>query len=245
MSSILRLWKWVAAVASFFFHFTLGGFVVVGVMVTVFVVSRINGSGPSAMDFLPGLDNRPSLSLLASADVLSQAAEPEVEEVEANVPALTPSQRRVADSLAKRYRVSSMAIEPLVAKAFEVGKAESVDPLLILSVMAIESNFNPYAQSPVGAQGLMQVIPHFHMDKFEDSRDPRAWFDPDNNIVAGARVLKTYLRNAGSVSGALQVYAGAANDVETQYANKVLAEKQRLEQAAGRDGDQKRRGVRA
>jgi len=48
-----------------------------------------------------------------------------------------------------------------------VGQQVGLDPLLILAVMAIESRFNPIAESVMGAKGLMQVIPKLHRDKLE------------------------------------------------------------------------------
>ena len=63
-----------------------------------------------------------------------------------------------------------MAPEPLAAlvtEAYEIGKRTKLDPTLILAIIAIESSFNPFAQKPVGAQGLMQVMTSVHTDKYE------------------------------------------------------------------------------
>src|SRR5690606_2321050 len=80
---------------------------------------------------------------------------------------LERQQQRVADWIARRYRVASDATQLFVTTAYRTAKELKLDPLLILSVMAIESRFNPFAESPVGAQGLMQVMSHVHKDKFE------------------------------------------------------------------------------
>ncbi|MGH8807726.1 MAG: transglycosylase SLT domain-containing protein, partial [Noviherbaspirillum sp.] len=77
-------------------------------------------------------------------------------------------QQWVTSWLAKRYRVATDATDMLVSAAYLTAKEIKLDPLLILSVMAIESRFNPFAESPVGAQGLMQVMSKVHRDKFED-----------------------------------------------------------------------------
>ena len=67
----------------------------------------------------------------------------------------------------------------------EASKRYEVDPLLVHSVMHAESNFNPLAMSPKGAQGLMQLIPAT-AQRF-GAADP---MDPKQNIEAGVRYLK-------------------------------------------------------
>ncbi|MDP2977635.1 MAG: lytic transglycosylase domain-containing protein, partial [Thiobacillus sp.] len=102
-----------------------------------------------------------------------------------------------------------------------------------LSVMAIESSFNPFAQSPVGAQGLMQVMTRVHSDKYEAFGGKLAAFDPVANLRVGALVLQEYIRRTGTVEGGLRYYVGAANlPNDGGYAAKVLAEHARLLQVA-------------
>jgi len=102
--------------------------------------------------------------------------------------------------------------------------------LLIIAVIAIESRFNPIAESGMGAKGLMQIIPKFHGDKLEAFGGEQAVFEPEANIHVGARILKEYLRRTGNLGIALQMYAGALDDSEDQYTRKVLSEHDRLRQ---------------
>lgn len=136
--------------------------------------------------------------------------------------------RALAAHLSRRYLVSEKAMENLVAAAHEAGRSEGLDPLLILAVMGVESGFNPLAESVAGAKGLMQVIPKYHWEKFP-SVGEQAVLDPRNNIAAGARILKEYLRHTGDLVAALQKYAGAIDDPVGVYSSKVLAEQQRLQ----------------
>ena len=146
---------------------------------------------------------------------------------------LPKQQAAVAYWLSKKYRVAPEPVSALVVEAYEIGRRIDIDPLLLLSVMAIESSFNPFAQSPVGAQGLMQVMTRVHSDKYEAFGGKLAAFDPVANLRVGALVLQEYVRRAGSVEGGLRYYVGAANlPDDGGYAAKVLAEHARLVQVA-------------
>jgi hypothetical protein len=145
--------------------------------------------------------------------------------------------RALAEFLAKRYRVSQEITFDLVEHAHAVGRDVGLDPLLIIAVIAIESRFNPIAESVAGAKGLMQVIPKYHTKKLEEFGGEKAVYDPATNIVIGARILKEYIRYTGSLGSALQMYAGALGDIEDQYTNRVMSEKVRLQQALSRAGN--------
>ena len=68
-------------------------------------------------------------------------------------------------------------------------RAHSIDPLLVDSVIQVESNYNPYAVSVKGAEGLMQLMPSTsRMLGVSNS------FDPGQNIEAGVKYLK-YLQD--------------------------------------------------
>ena len=105
--------------------------------------------------------------------------------------------------------------------------------ILIVAIIGIESGFNPFAESAMGAKGLMQIIPRFHMDKVPGGLDGRAFLDPVTNIQIGALVLQEAIQRRGGLAAGLQYYAGST-DPEGLYASKVMAEKARLEQAAKR-----------
>jgi soluble lytic murein transglycosylase-like protein len=146
----------------------------------------------------------------------------------------TREQRALAEFIARRYRVAESASHEFVAAAFRVGREFSLDPVLILAVMAIESRYNPVAESSMGAKGLMQVIPRFHPEKLAGHGGEGALLDPEVNIRIGAWVLHEYLRMYGELEPALQKYAGAFDEPTSQYSAKVLAEQARLQQAIAR-----------
>jgi len=143
--------------------------------------------------------------------------------------ALEREQRAITELIARRYRVSDAAVAGFVDSAYRAGAQYHVDPLLILAVMAIESRYNPVAESTVGAKGLMQVIGKYHPEKLVHFGGEQSLLQPDINIQVGTRILREYQRRFGDVETALQMYAGALDEPTTQYAAKVLAEKARLE----------------
>jgi len=145
----------------------------------------------------------------------------------------------VSGVIARRYRISQDATRELVAAAYGEGRRIGLDPLLIVAVMAVESRFNPIAQSVGGAVGLMQVIPRYHPDQV-DHGSGESVLDPRTNIGLGARVLKAYIRQGGTEIAGLQLYNGAADDTSNGYANKVLSERQRLVDALRHSREQHR-----
>ena len=146
---------------------------------------------------------------------------------------LPKQQAAVAYWLSKKYKVAPEPLSALVAEAYAVGAKARLEPTLILAIMAIESGFNPFAQSPVGAQGLMQVMTKLHSDKYEDFGGTLAAFDPITNLRVGVKVLQGCIAKAGSLEGGLKHYVGAANLAsDGGYANKVVAEYARLYQVA-------------
>ena len=142
---------------------------------------------------------------------------------------LPKQQAKVAYWLSKKYRVAPEPISALVAEAYEIGTRSKLDPTLILAIMAVESGFNPFAQSPVGAQGLMQVMTKIHGDKYEAAGGNLAAFDPVTNLRVGVKVLQECIARAGSIEGGLRSYVGAANlEGDGGYAGKVMAEHARI-----------------
>jgi soluble lytic murein transglycosylase-like protein len=142
-------------------------------------------------------------------------------------------QQWVTSWLSKRYRVAGDAANMLVSTAYSTAHEIKLDPLLILAVMAIESGLNPFAESPMGAQGLMQVMAKVHHDKFQSLGGVQAALNPAANIRVGSQILKDYVTRGGSVEAGLKTYVGAAAfENDSGYGYRVLAEYNRLKQVS-------------
>jgi len=167
-------------------------------------------------------------TLMASAepDAISRATATDPKE-------LSRQQAAVAHWLARRYSVAPEPVSRLVQESWAVGQRAKVEPTLILAIIAIESRFNPFAQSAVGAQGLMQVMTRVHDEKYEAFGGTLAAFDPVTNLRVGVQVLKECIQRAGGLEEGLRYYVGAANLADdTGYAARVMAEHEMLKAVA-------------
>jgi soluble lytic murein transglycosylase-like protein len=157
------------------------------------------------------------------------AAKPLASSKGSQVAVTSQQQKSVTNWLSKRYRVAGDAANMLVSAAYVTAKEVKLDPLLILAVMAIESGLNPFAESPVGAQGLMQVMSKLHHEKFQEMGGVKAALNPVANIKVGSLILKDYVSRGGSIEAGLKMYVGAAAfDTDFGYGSRVLAEYRRL-----------------
>jgi soluble lytic murein transglycosylase-like protein len=150
---------------------------------------------------------------------------------------LPKQQAAVASWISRRYKVAPEPISRLVQEAWAVGSKAGLDPTLILAIMAVESSFNPFAQSPVGAQGLMQVMTRVHDDKYTAFGGNHAAFDPISNLRVGVQVLRECIARAGSLRDGLRYYVGAALiESDGGYVGRVLAEQTYMRSVADGKG---------
>jgi len=174
--------------------------------------------------------NEPGLSLQAAS------AQPEATVGDDSLPtaaaptALSPRMQKALDYVKTRYKVSKEAMHPLFEAVQRISKEHGIDPLLIVAIIGIESGFKPDAKSAGGGHGLMQVIPRYHLGKIPDGLGVKGLMDPVVNIKVGTIILDDAIRRSGSPVAGLQSYNGS--DKKRLFANRVLAEKARMEVAA-------------
>ncbi|HYP83771.1 lytic transglycosylase domain-containing protein [Variovorax sp.] len=230
----------VSDVADGFFEITHNGFALLG-LATVFAVLALLARPDlrqSGEDQLMGwLEARRDALKVATAEPAADPVELEPTALERTTAAspldLPKQQAAIAYWLARKYRVAPEPLSVLVSEAYELGQRTKLEPTLILAIMAVESSFNPFAQSHVGAQGLMQVMTRVHGDKYESAGGTLTAFDPVTNMRVGVKVLLECISRAGSLEGGLRYYVGAANlQSDGGYASKVMAERARLDRVA-------------
>ena len=220
-------------------HNTLALLGLAVVAVTVFAAGQAEVRQQAEVKALEWLQGRHEARALESGDVLAGVAEQDaVTRATAIDPSsLTRQQAAVAQWISRRYKVAPEPIARLVQEAWHIGQRAALDPTLILAVMAVESSFNPFAQSPMGAQGLMQVLTRVHDDKYEAFGGTHAAFDPVSNLRVGVQVLKECIARAGSLHEGLKHYVGAANiEGDGGYVGRVLSEQTHLRAVADGKG---------
>lgn len=94
-----------------------------------------------------------------------------------------------------------------------VATRQGLNPRLLHSLVLVESSGKPSAISKKGAIGLSQV----HWPTWKHRWSKKDLLDPEKNLIAGATILKQYMRESGSLDEALRKYSGGARD----YAKKV------------------------
>ncbi len=207
------------------------------VALSVFAAGRADLRASVEQQALDWLQQRHSAR---AEDLVGYVAEPDdadsaalAKALAADPAGLNRQQAAVATWLSRRYRVAPEPVARLVQEAWQVGQRASLDPTLILAIVAIESSFNPFAQSPVGAQGLMQVMTRIHNQKYEAFGGALTAFDPVTNLRVGVQVLKECIARAGSLEAGLKFYVGSGNmEDDGGYAAKVLAEQRHLVRVA-------------
>jgi len=143
---------------------------------------------------------------------------------------LPAEQASVTYWLSRKYKVSPEPLSVLVAEAFQLGDRAQIAPTLILAIMAVESNFNPFAQSLQGGQGLMQIQPSQQLHKLADLGGPMASFDPLSNLRIGVSTLHDLSVQHGSIEAGLTAYAQATKRFDSNYLVRVVQEEQKLAQ---------------
>ena len=105
----------------------------------------------------------------------------------------------------------------LLEDVHRFARYSQLPPELVLAVIEVESRFDRFAVSRVGAQGLMQVMP-FWKDEIGRSNDNLT--DISTNLSYGCRILQFYIEQEdGRLTTALARYNGSAGS--TEYSEKV------------------------
>jgi soluble lytic murein transglycosylase-like protein len=143
---------------------------------------------------------------------------------------LNQEQVAVTHWLSRKYKISPEPLAALVSEAWSLGERSQIAPTLILSIMAIESRFNPFASGSQGGMGLMQIEPDVHSTALSPFGGRLAAFDPLTNLRVGTRHLQGLIQDSASLEDALRLYAlDSGQGSSEQYVDRVLAEQKLMD----------------
>jgi soluble lytic murein transglycosylase-like protein len=173
---------------------------------------------------------RLTLALLVCSATLSWKPAPparmDVAEAPAAAPARDardPSLEEVRARLARYHTgLAEFEIDALARTILSESRARGVSPSLVLAVIQIESGYYNFAVSPVGALGLMQIMPPtgemLARELGVPWRGPQTLFDPIVNVRFGIAYLAWLHREYGNLSTALAAYNWGPGHVSRQLA---------------------------
>ncbi len=144
---------------------------------------------------------------------LAEARDPEVDTV---VEHLAPLARQMGD--AERAALASALVE--------ASREHGLPPAFVLAVIEVESRFDPYAVSPVGALGLMQVLPSTGAPVARRLgitwRGPQTLFDPHANVRIGVAYLRELIDRYANVRAALAAYNWGPGEIDSRLRSGVV-----------------------
>ena len=146
---------------------------------------------------------------------------------------LDANQLALVQAIRAKYRIAPEPLNAIILEVFDLANRASLEPTLILAVIGIESNYNPFANSPIGAKGLMQVVPDVHAEQFTPYGGTMAIFDPKTNLRIGVKILKQCIDLTGKLEEGLRLFKAGEDSLslESDYIARVLAEQARLKEA--------------
>jgi soluble lytic murein transglycosylase-like protein len=127
-----------------------------------------------------------------------------------------PTAEEIATVLSARFHIGLHDALEIGHAVLNAARRYTISPFLLLAVIAVESSFDRFAISVVGARGLMQVLPSQHRDRVLRTSDLT---DARTNVGIGSEILHNYIREAdGNLDSALYRYSGGARG----YARRVV-----------------------
>jgi soluble lytic murein transglycosylase-like protein len=156
--------------------------------------------------------SRAAVAMLAASAVLLVADGSSDGSTRARVSELSsaPAQAEVAERIVADLRkrnpaLSEREVERILAAVMRCGDTYGLDPELVTAVLGVESSARPWAISPKGAVGLMQVMPYM----FEPLALAGNLTTIESNIEAGCVILSDNIRRLGENDGILAYFWGA------------------------------------
>jgi soluble lytic murein transglycosylase-like protein len=130
----------------------------------------------------------------------------------------------VAATLARANRELAPAeVERIASAVVRYSRKYAIDPVLVTAVLLVESSARPWARSPKGAIGLMQIMPHVIMPSMVAGNLATI----ESNIEGGCFVLADNIRRLGE-EGGISAYFWGSNIRDLAYLARVRAAREAM-----------------
>lgn len=129
--------------------------------------------------------------------------------------------------LVDEFTKSEITAKRILAAVYENSVQHDIEPELILSVIMVESEFNPKAYSSVGAIGLMQIMPvtgiYVGRSLGYSIKNEEDLYNIEKNVKIGVVYLKECIERLGESRGLGFYYAGRRSQHYSSYTTKIAA----------------------
>lgn len=130
-----------------------------------------------------------------------------------------PTAEEIATVVSSRFHIGLQDALGIGHAVLTSARQYTISPLLLLAVIAVESSFDRFAVSVVGAKGLMQVLPSQHRDRVLRTSDLT---DARTNVRIGSAILREYISaSGGNLEDALYRYSGGAKGYTRRVADRL------------------------
>lgn len=139
----------------------------------------------------------------------------------------------LAEHISDEHDIEYKKAQKIIDTTFLEAERANIEPILMLSVIGVESKYKQFAKSKMGAVGLVQVMPNYHRTKINElKKDNLDMWSVEGNIKLGVTIMKEYINLAnGDIQRALQMYNGSTRDSRLTYSKKVFNQMENLDKA--------------
>lgn len=139
----------------------------------------------------------------------------------------------LAEHISDEHDIEINKAQKIINTTFLEAQRANIEPILMLSVIGVESRYKQFARSKMGAVGLVQVIPTYHRNKINGlKKENLDIWSVEGNIKIGVAIMKEYIALAnGDIQRALQMYNGSTRDTKLSYSKKVFNHMDNLDKA--------------
>lgn len=142
-------------------------------------------------------------------------------QVQEKVKPLTLEERVLHYINKKNPNLSPEVSTELATSVVKESKLRDIPIKLLLGVIEVESQFQQFAISNTGAQGFMQIIARWHVDKIKKTTSKNL-YAPAVNVAIGAETLRDCMDLHKSTEMSLLCYSGSQHDATKEYSKRVL-----------------------